>query len=77
MSTDKGQNFQAVIWLVMSAVTAMDTGTDRTVLLALGMVIMAIVAWRTTGSCISSTETKEILDASKSLQAILGEARED
>ncbi|MEY2680674.1 MAG: hypothetical protein RL661_905 [Pseudomonadota bacterium] len=77
MSTNTGQNWTAVVWLVMSAITAMDTGTEKTVLLAVGMVIMALIAWRTTGSGLSPKESQEILDTSESIQDVLKRGRDD
>lgn len=77
MSTATATNWQSVVWLVMSAIVAMDTGTEKTVLLAVGMVIMAFIAWRTTGSGLSKSQAKEVLDVSKDLQDVLGEGRED
>lgn len=76
MGTNTGMNWQAVIWLAMSAITAMDTGTERTVLLALGMVVMAIVAWRTTGSGLSPKEGNEVLDTVEDIQSVLKRSRE-
>ena len=77
MSTATATNWQSVVWLVMSAIVAMDTGTEKTVLLAVGMVIMALIAWRTTGSGLNKEQAKEVLDVSKDLQDVLGEGRED
>jgi hypothetical protein len=77
VSTNTGQNWTAVVWLVMSAITAMDTGTEKTVLLAVGMVIMALIAWRTTGSGLSPKESQEILDTSESIQDVLKRGRDD
>jgi hypothetical protein len=54
----------------------MDTGTERTILLALGMVVMAIVAWRTTGSGLSPKEAQEVLDTTADIQDVLKEGRE-
>ena len=76
MGTNTGMNWQAVIWLALSAITAMDTGTERTVLLALGMVVMAIVAWRTTGSGLSPKEGNEVLDTVEDIQSVLKRSRE-
>ena len=77
MSTNTGQNWAAVVWLVMSAITAMDTGTEKTVLLAIGMVIMSLIAWRTTGSGLSPKESQEILDTTESVQDALNRGRDD
>ena len=77
MTTNTGQNWAAVVWLVMSAITAMDTGTEKTVLLAVGMVIMALIAWRTTGSGLSPKESQEILDTAESVQDALNRGRDD
>lgn len=75
MNTNVGQNWQAVMWLVMSAITAMDTGTEKTVLLAVGMVIMAVIAWRTTGSGLSPKEGNEVLDTVEDIQSVLKRSR--
>ena len=75
MNTNTGMNWQAIVWLAMSAITAMDTGTERTVLLAIGMVVMAIVAWRTTGSGLTPRQTDEILDTTADIQDVLEQGR--
>lgn len=77
MNTNTGQNWAAVVWLVMSAVTAMETGTEKTVLLAVGMVIMALIAWRTTGSGLSPKESQEILDTAEDIQSVLKRGRDE
>ena len=76
MNTNVGMNWQAVVWLAMSAITAMDTGTERTVLLALGMVVMAVVAWRTTGSGLSPQQSEEILDTTESIEKVIQRGRD-
>jgi len=68
-------NWQAVMWLCMSAVTAMESGTERTVLLSIGMIVMAIVAWRTTGSGMSPQQTDELLDTTQDIQDVLEQGR--
>lgn len=75
MSTNTGMNWQAVLWLCMSAITAMESGVERTVLLSIGMVVMAIVAWRTTGSGLSVQQTDELLDTTQDLQDVLEQGR--
>lgn len=75
MNTNVGMNWQAVMWLVMSAVTAMDSGTERTVLLSIGMTVMAILAFATRGSGLSEKAGKEVLDVSKDLKDILEDDR--
>ena len=76
MTTNTGQNWAAVVWLVMSAITAMDTGTEKTILLAVGMVIMAVIAWRTTGSGLSPQQSEEILDTAADIQDVLEKGRQ-
>ena len=76
MTTDKGMNYQSILWLVMSAITAMDSGTERTVLLSIGMVVMAIVAWRTTGSGLSPQQSEEILDTTESIEKVIQRGRD-
>jgi len=77
MTTNAGMNWQAVMWLCMSAVTAMESGAERTVLLSIGMVVMAIVAWRTTGSGLTSKESEEILDTAEDIQSVLKRGRDE
>ena len=77
MTTNTGQNWAAVVWLVMSAITAMDTGTEKTILLAVGMVIMALIAWRTTGSGLSPKQSEEVLDVTKDLESVLKRGRDE
>lgn len=76
MTTNVGQSWTAVVWLVMSAITAMDTGTEKTILLAVGMVIMALIAWRTTGSGLNPKEAQEVLDTTESVQEVLKRGRD-
>lgn len=76
MTTNTGQNWSAAVWLVMSAITAMDTGTEKTILLAVGMAVMALIAWRTTGSGLSPKEGNEVLDTVEDIQSVLKRSRE-
>lgn len=76
MTTNAGMNWQAVMWLCMSAVTAMESGTERTVLLSIGMVVMAVVAWRTTGSGLSPQQSEEILDTTESIEKVIKRGRD-
>ena len=77
MTTNVGMNWQAVMWLAMSAITAMETGTERHVLLGVAMVVMAIVAWRTAGSGLTRKESAEILDTTADIQDVLKEGRDE
>lgn len=77
MTTNSGMNWQAVMWLAMSAVTTMDSGIEQKILLGIAMVVMAIVAWRTTGSGLSPKESQEILDTTESVQDALNRGRDD
>jgi hypothetical protein len=77
MTTNTGMNWQAVMWLAMSAITAMETGTERHVLLGVAMVVMAIVAWRTTGSGLTRKESAEILDTTADIQDVLKQGRDE
>ena len=77
MTTNTGMNWQAVMWLAMSAITAMETGTERHVLLGVAMVVMAIVAWRTNGSGLTRKESEEILDTTADIQDVLKEGRDE
>jgi hypothetical protein len=77
MTTNTGMNWQAVMWLAMSAITAMETGTERHVLLGVAMVVMAIVAWRTNGSGLSPRQSEEILDTTADIQDVLKEGRDE
>jgi hypothetical protein len=77
MTTNTGMNWQAVMWLAMSAINAMETGTERHVLLGVAMVVMAIVAWRTTGSGLTRKESEEILDTAEDIQSVLKRGRDE
>lgn len=77
MTTNTGMNWQAVMWLAMSAITAMETGTERHVLLGVAMVVMAVVAWRTAGSGLTRKESAEILDTTADIQDVLKEGRDE
>jgi len=77
VSTNTGLNWQAVMWIAMSAVTTMDSGIEQKILLGIAMVVMAIVAWRTTGSGLSPKESQEILDTTESVQNVLNRGREE
>jgi ABC-type proline/glycine betaine transport system permease subunit len=75
MTTNAGMNWQAVMWLAMSAVTTMDSGIEQKILLGVAMVVMAIVAWRTTGSGLSPKQTDELLDTTQDIQDVLEQGR--
>lgn len=75
MDTNRGMNWQAILWLVMSAITSMDSGHERTILLSLGMIVMAVVAWKTTGSGLSTSQTDELLDTTADIQDVLERGR--
>jgi hypothetical protein len=77
MTTNTGMNWQAVMWLAMSAITAMETGAERHVLLGVAMIVMAIVAWRTAGSGLTRKESAEILDTTADIQDVLKEGRDE
>jgi ABC-type proline/glycine betaine transport system permease subunit len=77
MTTNTGLNWQAVMWLAMSAVTTMDSGIEQKILLGIAMVVMAIVAWRTTGSGLTRKESEEILDTTADIQDVLKQGRDE
>jgi len=76
MNTNVGGNLQGIMYGCMALVMAMDTGTERSILLAIGMVCLAVIAFATKGSGLSRPQAEEILDASRNLKAVLKAGRE-
>ena len=59
-STNQGQTWQGVLMIALGAITTMDSGIERTVLLGIGLVVIGVVAIFTRGSGLSAEEGQEI-----------------
>lgn len=72
MTTDRGMDYQAALFMAMGAITQMDAGHEKSILLGLCLVAMSAVAYLTRGSAAS----KEIIDNSGSIEDVLQDGRE-
>lgn len=80
-STNQGQTWQGVLMIALGAITTMDPGIERTVLLGIGLVVIGLVAVFTRGSGLSAEEGQEIKravlenDEHRPLKDVLREGR--
>lgn len=80
-STNQGQTWQGVLMIALGAITTMDSGIERTVLLGIGLVVTGLVAVFTRGSGLSAEEGQEIKravlenDEHRPLKDVLREGR--
>lgn len=80
-STNQGQTWQGVLMIALGAITTMDSGIERTVLLGIGLVVIGLVAIFTRGSGLSADEGEEIrrlldsTDERHTLEDVLKEGR--
>ena len=80
-STNQGQTWQGVLMIALGAITTMDSGIERTVLLGIGLVVIGLVAVFTRGSGLSAEEGQEIKravlenDERRPLKDVLREGR--
>jgi len=72
LTTDKGMDYISVLFMAMSAITQMDAGHEKSILLGLCLVSMSAVAYLTRGSAAS----KQTLDTSESAEDVLKDGRE-
>ena len=77
MTTNVGQNWQGILWMAMGVITTMDPGWERTTLLAFSMIVMAVVAFVTKGSGLSTEDSQRIVDRmdDEEIQRLLDEDR--
>ena len=80
-STNQRQTWQGVLMIALGAITTMDSGIERTVLLGIGLVVIGLVAVFTRGSGLSAEEGQEIKravlenDEHRPLKDVLREGR--
>lgn len=77
MNTDKGMNWIALLVLVYQGVSTIPDGVAKHILTGLTLTAISVVAFATKGSGLSQDQTKDVLDASRDLQDVLGQGRED
>jgi len=72
LSTDRGMDYQSVLFMAMGAITQMEPGHEKSILLGLCLLCMSAVAYLTRGSAAS----KQTLDTSESAEDVLKDGRE-
>lgn len=65
--TDLGQDWKGLFYLSGPVIFNMDDGMERTVLISLWFLVMAVISWATRGSGIAPSEGAEIRDKSLDL----------
>lgn len=77
MTTNVGQNWQGILWMAMGVITTMDPGWERTTLLAFSMIVMAVIAFVTKGSGLSTEDSQKLVDRleDEEIQRLLDEDR--
>ena len=77
MNTNTGMNWIALLVLVYEGVSTIPDGTTKHILTGLTLTAISIVAYATRGSGLSQDQAKDVIDASRDLQEVLGQGRED
>lgn len=67
-TTNAGQTWQGVLMIALGAITAMDPGIEKTVLLGIGLSVVGLVAVFTRGSGLSAAEGEKVKEALKELE---------
>lgn len=77
-TTNAGQNWQGILWMIMGSVTLMEPGMDKTILLGTGMLVLGLIAFFTRGSGISPEQGDKIKEklAESEIIDILRQGRE-
>ena len=74
LTTDTAGDLKAAVYGISAVIVTMEPGWDRSILIALFLVVMAVISWLTVGN-IPPDAADEIL-AEKELADVLREGRE-
>lgn len=75
LSTNTGQNAKGFFEIALGAIVLMDSGHEKSILMGICLICMAVVSFRTKGSGITPEQGQEILDTTQELKDVLGEGR--
>lgn len=77
LSTDAAGDLKGAVYGISAVIISMDPGWDRTFLISLFLIVMAVISWLTVGNIppAMASDVKEIMD-SKPIQDVLREGRE-
>lgn len=75
LSTDAAGDLKGAVYGISAVIISMDPGWDRTFLISLFLIVMAVISWLTVGN-IPPEAADEIL-AEKGLKDVLREGRDD
>ena len=77
LTTDSGSNYQAVIYMAMGSIVAMEDGSWKSILIAICLICLALVSWMTKGSGLTKEEGKKLLDTAEDITDVLRRGRDD
>lgn len=75
LTTDAAGDLKGAVYGLSAVIISMDPGWDRTFLISLFLIVMAVISWLTVGN-IPPDAADEIM-AEKDLKDVLREGRED
>jgi hypothetical protein len=77
LSTAASSDLKGAVYAIAGVLVTMDPGWDRTFLISLFLIVMAVISWLTVGNIPPqmAEDVKEIMD-SKSVKDVLREGRE-
>jgi hypothetical protein len=71
LTTDRGMDYQSVLFMAMGAITQMEPGHEKSILLGLCLLCMSAVAYLTRGSAAS----KPSIDPSEPIEDVVEDGR--
>ena len=77
LTTDSGLNYQAVIYMAMGSIVAMEDGSWKSILIAICLICLALVSWMTKGSGLTKEDGKKLLDTAEDITDVLRRGRDD
>lgn len=77
LSTNAGQNTKGFFEIALGAIILMDGGQEKTILMGLCLICMAVVSFATKGSGITPEKGQELLETAKEIKDVLGEGRKE
>lgn len=77
LSTDTAGDLKGAVYAIAGVLVTMDPGWDRTFLISLFLIVMAVISWLTVGNIppAMAEDVKEIM-ATKPVRDVLREGRE-
>jgi hypothetical protein len=75
LSTNAGQNAKGFFEMALGAIVMMEGSHEKSILMGICLICMALVSFRTKGSGITPEQGQEILSTAEEIKEVLGEGR--